>query len=99
MSGSPCPVCDRPPGDRYKLGATVCEMWWTLLGRRCSPSVSDWQDCYAHAKPWRTEAQRFAAELTAVRAQLRVAQAALSRHHAAQHGRDMFPDDARIEAV
>lgn len=105
---TPCPVCDRiASADAYEDDGG-CAMWATMLGRRCIPSVSEFNKCYARAKPWREKFDASQLELADVKAKLAAAQGALSRLHAKQievvtrrddRGRlaDMFPDDARIE--
>lgn len=97
MNGN-CPVCDRPPGDRRPYAGeelATCHMWGSI---RYGCSASDFEECYRHARPWRLLAAQAATRAADLEHQLKVAQAALSRHHdAARPNHGTFRDGARIE--
>ena len=98
MSDRPCPVCERPGNYTWQGNREEqCEMWTTMEYGRCHPSQSAFNDCYRHAKPWRQKFLGAMAEIAELKLKLATAQRALSRHHEAQAGKDMFPDNARIE--
>lgn len=89
-----CPICDRPPGDPAKHGATVCERF--SLERNGLMMGAANKECGERHVDWRKRAIDQELAIAELREQLQAARNALSRRHAAQYP-TQFRANARIE--